>query len=137
MNEQNKQTTCWFSQNNNFFEIKKSIFSQSKTKKNEISIALFHEYFIIFNFENIWHDSIDKSINDKTFLTMFANRKWTRKCRKKKRIETNRKEKKIKKIENYREIENWRETFSRTCVNLNVSNSIDFETNEIVAWNMT
>ena len=52
---------------------------------------------------------------------------------KKKRIETNRK-KKLNEIENHREIENWRESFSRTWINANVSNLIDFETNEIVAW---
>ena len=72
-------------QHDNFFKImisKKSIFSQSRMKKSETSITHSFEYFIAFNSENIRHDSIDKSINDKTFLTMFANKKWTRKCRK-------------------------------------------------------
>ena len=57
---------------------KKSIFFQNKIKKNETSITHFYEYFIVFNFKNIWHDSIDKSINNKTFLTIFANKKQTK-----------------------------------------------------------
>ena len=50
-NEQNKQTTCF-----NFFEImtsRRSILFQNKMKRNETSITRFHEYFIVFNFENI------------------------------------------------------------------------------------
>ena len=69
---------------------RRSILSQSRTRKNKISIALLHEYFIVFNSEDIWHDSIDKSINDRTFLTMSANRKWARECREK---ETHRRKK--------------------------------------------
>ena len=77
-NEQNnKQITYWFFQNNDFFE-KKSIFSQNKIKRNETSITRFHKYFIVFNVWNIWRDSIDKSINDETFLTIFANKKRTK-----------------------------------------------------------
>ena len=51
--ERTKQTN---KQHTNFFKVvisKRSIFSQNKTKRNKTSIALFHEYFIVFNFENI------------------------------------------------------------------------------------
>ena len=74
--EQNKQTTCF-----NFFEImtsRRSILFQSKMKRSETSITRSHEYFIVFNFWDTWRDSIDKSINDETFLTMFANKKRTK-----------------------------------------------------------
>ena len=52
-------------------------------KRSETSIAHSLEYFIVFNFEDIWHDTIDKSINDETLLAMSANKRKTRKCRKK------------------------------------------------------
>ena len=60
---------------------RRSILSQNRMKRSETSIAHSHEYFIVFNSENIWHDSIDKSIDDRTLLTMSANERKTKKCR--------------------------------------------------------
>ena len=65
----------------NFLKVmtsRKSILSQSRMKRNETPIAHFHEYLIVFNFWDIWHDSVDRSIRDETLLTMFANRKRAR-----------------------------------------------------------
>ena len=74
----NKQTTCWLFRSSDSLEVKESILSQSRTKRSKISIALSHEYLIVLNSWDIWHGSIDRSIDDETFLTMSANRKRSR-----------------------------------------------------------